>query len=89
MDNTKKVFIGFLAGLTVGSIAAILLAPDKGENTRNNIVQKSNQIKEDLNSSLQKGLDKINSVKESAFTLVNNYGNEIADKTNHNVNNNI
>ncbi|MFN6944720.1 MAG: YtxH domain-containing protein [Cytophagaceae bacterium] len=88
MTNRKKVVVGFMAGLAVGTIIGILIAPDKGKNTRNNITKKTNQFRDDVNSSIQKGVGKVNSIKESAFTLVNKYGNgnELTDTNSQSMN---
>jgi len=37
MSNTSDTLLAFLVGATVGGIAALLLAPDKGEVTRKKI----------------------------------------------------
>jgi gas vesicle protein len=66
-NNSGKILIGFLAGAAVGAIVGILLAPDKGEITRQNLADASSKLKEDLNNQIQKGLDKFNSLKETAF----------------------
>jgi gas vesicle protein len=38
--NTGKAALGILAGLATGAILGILLAPDKGSNTRRKIIGK-------------------------------------------------
>lgn len=42
--NNSKVFIGFLVGAAVGGALGILLAPDKGAETRKRIIEKGNDI---------------------------------------------
>lgn len=44
MNTTVKVLSGFLAGAAVGTIAGILLAPDKGSNTRKKIHDESKRL---------------------------------------------
>lgn len=68
-SNTGKILIGFLAGAAVGVVAGILLAPDKGEVTRKNLADASSKFKEDLNTQVQKGIEKFNSLKESAMNI--------------------
>lgn len=48
MSNTK-IILGFIAGASVGAIAAILFSPDKGSDTRRKIADKTT----DLGSSLK------------------------------------
>jgi gas vesicle protein len=42
--SSSKVLIGFLAGAAVGSALGILLAPDKGSETRKKILEKGNDL---------------------------------------------
>lgn len=42
----------FLAGALVGLVAGLLLAPDKGENTRENLANSAERIRERVNSLL-------------------------------------
>jgi gas vesicle protein len=46
--NTSKVVLGILGGLAVGAIAGILLAPDKGSNTRKKILDSGKGYMDDL-----------------------------------------
>ncbi|RYZ55060.1 MAG: YtxH domain-containing protein [Sphingobacteriales bacterium] len=39
----------FLAGTLVGLVAGLLLAPDKGENTRENLMNTADKLKDRLN----------------------------------------
>jgi gas vesicle protein len=40
----SKVIIGFLVGAVVGGAFGILLAPDKGSETRRKIIEKGNDL---------------------------------------------
>lgn len=73
MKNSSKIMLGVLAGAAAGTIAGILIAPDRGENTRKKVSDSSNKFKEDINSKLQQSVDRMNSLTESAFNLVNDY----------------
>jgi gas vesicle protein len=42
--SNSKLFIGFLVGAAVGSALGILLAPDKGSETRRKIMEKGNDL---------------------------------------------
>jgi len=76
MKNSSNVFLGFLAGAATGAIAGVLMAPDKGKNTRQNLANRASQLTDDLNASVQKGFDKLDTFKDSVFSLVNKYGEE-------------
>jgi gas vesicle protein len=43
MDNSK-LLVGFLAGAAVGGLLGVLLAPDKGTETRRKIMDKSSEF---------------------------------------------
>lgn len=84
--NSRNLLFGFLAGAAAGTLAGILLAPEKGKNTRQNIANKASQLKDNVGSGVQKGVEKLNTFKESAFSLINKYGEE-AKSVNESVNN--
>ncbi|MCH8555470.1 MAG: YtxH domain-containing protein [Schleiferiaceae bacterium] len=48
MDTTAKVVVSALAGLAIGAIAGILLAPEKGKTTRKQIISKGDDYLHDL-----------------------------------------
>jgi gas vesicle protein len=52
MNTTVKVLSGFIAGAAIGTIAGILIAPDKGSNTRKKIKDESKQLSDDLSHTL-------------------------------------
>jgi gas vesicle protein len=43
MDNSK-LLVGFLAGAAVGGLLGILLAPDKGTETRKKLMDKGSEL---------------------------------------------
>jgi gas vesicle protein len=42
--STSKVLVGFLVGAAVGGALGILLAPDKGAETRRKIIEKGSDL---------------------------------------------
>jgi gas vesicle protein len=44
MNQTLKVLIGFIAGAAVGGALGLLLAPDKGSETRRRIIEKGSEL---------------------------------------------
>jgi len=75
MANTKTL-LGFLAGAAVGALAGILLAPDKGSETRKKITQKTGDLGESLKGSFN---DFIDGVKES-YSSVKSEAEEAGEK---------
>ena len=63
MNDNTKVFIGFLTGLAAGVITGVLLAPDKGDETRKVLAEKAKSLGSDVSSQFdQINVDKINDV---------------------------
>jgi gas vesicle protein len=46
--SSSKVLVGFLVGAIVGGALGVLLAPDKGTETRRKILEKGNDIGDSL-----------------------------------------
>lgn len=56
----------FIAGAVTGAAAAILLAPDSGENTRAKIRNRASDIADRTKSQIKEGLDTIEQVLEES-----------------------
>jgi len=69
MDNSKLVW-GFLAGAAIGGALGILLAPDKGTETRRRIMEKgsdlSGSLKDTFNDVVDGVKDNFNKVRGEA-----------------------
>lgn len=81
MNNTSKIVLGTLAGLTIGAIAGILFAPEKGSKTRKKIMDKGNDYMKDIKST-------IDSVKNGAEELLEE-GKEKFEEVKKNVKNSL
>lgn len=44
MNNNQKTLVGFLTGLVTGVVAGVLIAPEKGEDTRKKIADSAKNI---------------------------------------------
>ncbi|MFO7655804.1 MAG: YtxH domain-containing protein [Bacteroidales bacterium] len=71
-----NVAVGALAGLAIGGIAGILLAPKKGSTTRRQIADKSNDFMNELKSKFDEIHD---SLAQKIENTKNDVG-ELADK---------
>ncbi len=71
--NAGKVILSIAVGVAAGAVLGVLLAPDKGSETRRKISQKSNEYADDLkdkfNDFIENMLDKFDTVKTSAENL--------------------
>lgn len=71
--KTGTAALGILAGIAIGAIAGILLAPDKGSNTRKKLMSKgddlANEIREKIDEVLGNVNEKYERVREEAENL--------------------
>ncbi len=63
--STGKVVLGSLAGLAIGAIAGILLAPEKGSVTRRQIMNKSDNYLDERKSKFNEFRDSVTEKFES------------------------
>ena len=71
MANSKNTAITFILGVAAGAVAGILLAPDSGANTRTKWKKAAIDLKDNINTQVQDGYNKINQLKEEAIAAVN------------------
>jgi gas vesicle protein len=64
--RTGKVVIGLLAGVAIGALAGILFAPDKGSRTRRQLVDKGEDLVDDLKAKLDGMLNSVTDKFEQA-----------------------
>jgi gas vesicle protein len=74
--STGKVVLGTLAGLAIGAIAGILLAPEKGSTTRKQILDKGDDYVDELKSKYEAFVKSIN----EKFESTKKDAQELADK---------
>ena len=74
--NSSKLLLGILAGVAVGAMAGILLAPDKGSKTRKKIMNKSKDFADDMKEKFEdlyeNVADKYEDLLQDAKALVSN-----------------
>ncbi|GGA99413.1 YtxH domain-containing protein [Puia dinghuensis] len=64
MNNTSKILLSFIAGAAIGGAIGILLAPDKGSETRRKIAEKGSDIGDSITSFGESVKEKFNDVVE-------------------------
>lgn len=64
MDKYSKVGLAFLAGAAAGAIAGVLLAPDKGTETRKKISGKAKELGEAITGKAHDGFRFAGNVQE-------------------------
>ncbi|MFB6257224.1 MAG: YtxH domain-containing protein [Flavobacteriales bacterium] len=65
MNNTGKVFFAALTGAVAGGVAGVLLAPEKGEETRKKLTKEAQKAREELNDLVEKGKDTVEDLKKN------------------------
>ena len=62
MNNSAKILFGFIAGAAIGGALGLLLAPDKGSETRRKIAEKGADIGDSIVGFSETVKDKFNDV---------------------------
>ena len=60
MNTGQKILLSFLAGVSVGAVAGLLIAPNSGKETRKKLSQKAGDIKSSIGTQMTKLTDKVN-----------------------------
>ncbi|PBQ30470.1 hypothetical protein CNR22_01370 [Sphingobacteriaceae bacterium] len=64
MNNSKSFFGTVMLGVAAGIAIGILIAPDKGSETRRKLIGGAQDLADDLKEKIQEGTDKFNEMKE-------------------------
>ena len=59
MDNSGKTFFAFLAGAAAGAALGLILAPEKGDVTREKLSRQADQLLNDLEEQWEVGSAKL------------------------------
>ena len=59
MNNSEGNILSFIAGIAIGALIGVLVAPDKGSKTREKIALKSQQLKSELEEQVEVSKEKI------------------------------
>lgn len=79
MKNTGSFIIGLLSGAAIGAALGILYAPDKGENTREKLNQRANDLREDLDERFDDMKDYMNETVGDIKERMNEMKDKFAD----------
>jgi gas vesicle protein len=64
MNNTGKILTALVAGVAAGAILGVMLAPEKGTETRKKLKAKGKKLAGDLKEQFEKGKEKFSGFQE-------------------------
>lgn len=76
-NDSGKTVLALFAGLAAGVAVGILLAPEKGEETRTKINDAANKITKDLKGKVLEGIEKIRAKKDEYAKSTSDLADEI------------
>ncbi|HXB95075.1 MAG TPA: YtxH domain-containing protein [Puia sp.] len=76
--STSKILLGFIAGAAIGGALGILLAPDKGSETRRKIMEKGSDLGDSLADFGESVKDKLGDVVEGVKGSFNKQKNSMS-----------
>jgi hypothetical protein len=65
-DNSGKIILALLAGASAGIVAGLLMAPDSGTVSRDNLKKYAGKLSKDLEKTVQDNLGKLSSINAGA-----------------------
>ena len=74
--SSSKILVGFLAGASIGALAGILFAPDKGSNTRKKISSKTGDLTDSVKNSFNDFIDGVKQTYSGAKEEVEEFSNK-------------
>jgi len=76
-NDAGKTILALFAGIAAGVALGVLLAPEKGEETRNKISGATNKITNDLREKVLEGINKIRAKKDEYARSTSELADEI------------
>ncbi|MFA6400417.1 MAG: YtxH domain-containing protein [Salinivirgaceae bacterium] len=71
--NTGKVVLGLVAGVAVGALLGVLFAPDKGSETRKNLMDKKDDYADAMKKKFDEFIDSVTEKYENAKEEASNF----------------
>ena len=77
--KSGKVLLGALAGIAIGAVVGVLLAPEKGSDTRKKISKKGQDLADDVKTQVGGLKDKYNDLVDNVASRVDAFTNKGED----------
>jgi gas vesicle protein len=78
--NAGKVVLGLVAGVAIGALIGVLFAPEKGSDTRSNLVSKKDEYADAMKKKFDEFVDAVSKKYESTKDDISNFAEQ---KLNH------
>lgn len=79
--STGKVVLGVLAGVAAGALLGILFAPEKGSDTRKNLMNKKDEFTDELKDKFDEFLESVSEKYEKVKEDITDFAHQSEDKT--------
>ena len=67
MASKSTTLLTFLAGASAGALAGILLAPEKGEETRKRLLKRVQSLRKELEDTMDSGISLFKDLDDSGY----------------------
>jgi len=78
--NTGKVVLGLVAGVAVGALLGVLFAPEKGTETRKNLMNKKDDYADAMKKKFDEFVDSVTEKYENVKEDVSNFADHKTSK---------
>ena len=74
MATKSTTLLTFAMGATLGALAGILLAPEKGEETRKRLLKRVQSLRKELEYTMDSGISILKELEKSEYNPLRNAG---------------
>jgi len=78
MNNNSKILLGLIVGAAIGGALGILLAPDKGSETRKKILEQGNELGDSISGYADTVKEKFSDVVDGVKSTFNKTRNSMS-----------
>jgi len=79
-ENNKDLLVGLFIGGLIGAAMGVLFAPKSGKETREDIVNKANELFDKAKAEYEKGVERSKAAYEAAVKKVKGMGKSLEEK---------